>query len=65
MHGFIVGPTVNPQLTPLLFKSTLLTKKLFPVRYFPTMLISPIFLSEGSEVKKFSASGFKQKPLFY
>lgn len=59
MQGFIVGPTVKPQFTPLLFNKTLFTKKLFPVLYFPTILIKPIFLSLGSYDKNYSASGFK------
>ena len=44
VHGFIVGATANPSfLISLLFIITLFNKNDFPVLYFPTKLIIPIF----------------------
>lgn len=53
VHGLIVGPTRNPfSISP---NNTLLTMKLFPVLYFPTIETTPSFLP-FSEVKNSAAS---------
>jgi len=54
------GPTLNPSFT--LSNKTRFTKKLFPVLYFPTIEIIPIF-SSFIEFKKFLASSVKTKPV--
>lgn len=56
VHGNIVGPTAKPSLH--LSNNTRFTKKLFPVRYFPTILITPM-LSFPREFKNCSASELK------
>ena len=51
VHGFIVGPTSKPEvILSLLFIITLFNKNDFPVRYFPTKLIIPIFLFSGFDI---------------
>lgn len=55
VHGFIVGPTENPLLLDR-FNNTLFTKKLLPVRYFPTMDITPNGISEGRLSRNYAAS---------
>lgn len=62
MHGLIVGPTENPDFLPCRFNSTRLTRKDFPVLYFPTMEITPIFLFGLSVLKYYSASALSLKP---
>ena len=54
VHGFIVGPTLNPFLT--FFNKTRLTIKLFPVLYLPTIEITPSFFPL-SLCRNSSASG--------
>lgn len=48
VHGLIVGPTPNPDLSPVLFKRILFKRKLFPVLYFPATAIIPTFVSHSS-----------------
>ena len=43
VQGLNVGPTSKP-VFDLLFNNTLFNKNDFPVLYFPTKLIIPIFL---------------------
>ena len=60
VHGFIVGPTWNP---PFFWSSnTLLTKKLFPVLYFPTIETIPSYLSSGRFERNYYASWLSWKP---
>ena len=60
VQGLMVGPTLNP---PYLFNNTLFTKKLLPVRYFPTTLIIPNFF-DFKFFRKSPASGFSLIPFF-
>lgn len=62
VQGLIVGPTWNPLFRE--FNKTLLTKKLLPVLYFPTILITPIFLFSGIYLINCSAYGLRVKPCF-
>lgn len=51
VQELIVGPTWNPPF--LVCKRTLLTKKLLPVLYLPTMLMAAIFFSSGMERRNY------------
>ena len=48
VHGLIVGPTPNPDLSPVIFKRILFKRKLFPVLYLPETAIIPTLVSQSS-----------------
>ena len=64
VQGLMVGPTPNPLVLPILFKRILLSKKLFPVLYFPATAMTPtLLLTKSSLCKNSIASGATKNPI--
>lgn len=65
VQGWTVGPTLNPGWveSPSLLRRTRLMKKLFPVRYFPTTLITPSWIFTSSLFRNDFASSVTMYPL--
>ena len=59
VHGLIVGPTLKPFWT--LLSSTRFTMKLLPVRYLPTIEMTPSFFP-FKDWRKATASGVIENP---